>query len=207
MPEQDTRRSRRLLRAVLILTAGVLLVVPTVALASHQWPDVPDEQPFHDDIDWLTGTGITRGFADGTFRPDAPVTRGQMAAFMHRLSGNADVDPSVNAATVNELEHFAAAVVSVDGDLVHAAGATSEAQRSEEGRYDVFFEEPFAMLGGTQAFFPQVSAQRAELATPASCTWTLLGDSFDMLTVECWDVADGEPVDSRFVLTLWRAEP
>ena len=32
----------------------------------------------------LMDAGITQGFADGTFRPETPVTRGQMATFLYR---------------------------------------------------------------------------------------------------------------------------
>jgi hypothetical protein len=42
---------------------------------------------FVDDIEWLANSGITKGCnppANSRFCPDAPVTRGQMAAFLHR---------------------------------------------------------------------------------------------------------------------------
>lgn len=40
---------------------------------------------FHEDnIDKIAAAGITQGDADGCFRPDAPVTRGQVAAFIDR---------------------------------------------------------------------------------------------------------------------------
>jgi hypothetical protein len=38
-------------------------------------------------IEALAAAGITGGFADGTFRPEANVTRGQMAAFLTRALG------------------------------------------------------------------------------------------------------------------------
>ena len=70
---------------------GVLmaLVLGTgVVLASHQFPDVPDSNQFHDDIAWLFDNGITQGRADGTFGPRDPVNRQQMAAFLHRYDTN-----------------------------------------------------------------------------------------------------------------------
>jgi hypothetical protein len=42
---------------------------------------------FADDIEWLSATGITRGCTPDHFCPDDPVTRGQMAAFLHRALG------------------------------------------------------------------------------------------------------------------------
>ena len=46
-----------------------------------------DESVFESDITWLATTGITRGCGDGIFCPDSRVTRGQMAAFLHRALG------------------------------------------------------------------------------------------------------------------------
>jgi hypothetical protein len=52
-------------------------------------------------IDWLAGSGVTAGCTTSTYCPGDPVTRAQMATFLHRLSGNADgTAPSVDAATV-----------------------------------------------------------------------------------------------------------
>lgn len=50
-----------------------------------RFTDVQPGQLFADDIAWLAGNGITTGWPDGTFRPTAPVTRGAMAAFLHRF--------------------------------------------------------------------------------------------------------------------------
>ena len=51
--------------------------------------DVPATHAFVEAIGWLADRGITQGYADGTFRPTAPVTRQAMAAFLHRASAGA----------------------------------------------------------------------------------------------------------------------
>lgn len=48
--------------------------------------DVPVEHPFGGEIAWLAELGVSNGCGDGNFCPDAPITRGQMAAFLHRVS-------------------------------------------------------------------------------------------------------------------------
>jgi hypothetical protein len=48
--------------------------------------DVPPSHPFFKEIEWLASTGITGGFADGTFRPTNTVTRQAMAAFLYRIA-------------------------------------------------------------------------------------------------------------------------
>lgn len=40
-----------------------------------------------DSVDWAVEQGIFTGFPDGTFRPDASITRGQSLSVLHRLSG------------------------------------------------------------------------------------------------------------------------
>lgn len=53
--------------------------------------DVPETHPNYADIEYLAETGITSGYPDGTFRPDEPVTRKQMAAFLRRaLAGGVE---------------------------------------------------------------------------------------------------------------------
>ncbi|MHB1343211.1 MAG: S8 family serine peptidase [Thermoleophilia bacterium] len=43
------------------------------------FPDVPSGHPFHDAISALAAAGVVGGFSDGTFRPDVPVARAQLA--------------------------------------------------------------------------------------------------------------------------------
>ena len=77
---------RRMVLAVLVVG---MLGLSGVAVASHQFRDVPDDHVFHEDIEWLRDTGLTRGCnppVNDRFCPDDPVTRGQMAAFMHRFA-------------------------------------------------------------------------------------------------------------------------
>ena len=49
--------------------------------------DVPMGHPFHDGIMWAAMHGLVEGYGDGTFRPEAPVSRQALAAILHRLSG------------------------------------------------------------------------------------------------------------------------
>jgi hypothetical protein len=83
---QRPQRPRR--RSVALLLALLLLLPPTVALANHQFSDVPTSNPFHDEIEAIANAGITGGFGDGTYRPADAVTRQAMAAFMERGFGH-----------------------------------------------------------------------------------------------------------------------
>ena len=48
--------------------------------------DVTRSRQFYKEITWLRSTGITTGYANGTFRPGAAVTREAMAAFLYRYN-------------------------------------------------------------------------------------------------------------------------
>jgi hypothetical protein len=83
----DPKPSRHHTLWVVIATAVVtsLLTGATTAYAGHEFNDVSDSNPFHEEISWLSDTGISQGFADGGFHPKAAVTRQAMAAFLLRL--------------------------------------------------------------------------------------------------------------------------
>jgi hypothetical protein len=75
--------------AVVALVTLFALGVPT-ALATHDFTDVPDGNPFHAEISALKGAGITGGKTcvppgtPPTFCPDEPLVRQAMAAFLNR---------------------------------------------------------------------------------------------------------------------------
>src|SRR5690606_18482327 len=80
------------------------------AAASHDFPDVPDSHPFHDQISWLVAGGVTEGYPDGTFRPVAPVTRQAAVAFLYRMAGEPDVAGSSGFPDVPASHPFSDAV-------------------------------------------------------------------------------------------------
>ncbi|QCU78471.1 S-layer homology domain-containing protein [Citricoccus sp. SGAir0253] len=56
--------------------------------ATSPFPDVPRGHGFYAAVVWLRGQGIARGHEDGTFGLDRAVTRGEMAALLHRSVGS-----------------------------------------------------------------------------------------------------------------------
>ncbi len=77
----------------IVITAFVLTAIlagSLGAVTALAWPfsDVPPSNDFYNDIAWLDANGITHGCdALGHYCPGDYVTRGQMAAFLHRSAG------------------------------------------------------------------------------------------------------------------------
>jgi hypothetical protein len=57
------------------------------APATPVFGDVPASHPFYQFIEALGASGITGGCGSGNFCPEAPLTRGQMAAFLSKALG------------------------------------------------------------------------------------------------------------------------
>lgn len=64
--------------------------------------DIGPGDPFHGEVRWLAAMGVTRGHADGTFRPTEPVSRQELMAFLHRLAGGLPLLPP-NPPTFSDL--------------------------------------------------------------------------------------------------------
>jgi hypothetical protein len=85
--------------------AATVVGLPAAALANvGGFDDVPDNHTHAAGIQWLVDNGITAGCDADSFCPSDGVTRAQMGTFMHKLSGNAGVPPSVNATAIDGID-------------------------------------------------------------------------------------------------------
>jgi hypothetical protein len=67
------------------------------AWASHQFSDVGDDHPFHDEIGMVVDSCVAAGFPDDTFRPTNSVSRQAMAAMLSRGLGQVEVADGATA--------------------------------------------------------------------------------------------------------------
>ncbi len=58
-------------------------------------------------VKWATGAGLVGGFDDGTFRPDDPITREQMATVLFRYSKAANVTAELTFADADSISEWA----------------------------------------------------------------------------------------------------
>jgi hypothetical protein len=110
------RMAKRLTRIALV---ALMLALPVVVSASHQFTDVPTSHTFHSAISKLYGARLTTGCSATKFCPSADVTRGQMAAFLARGLGRAGGD--VGFAEDDWASLDGGGLTSVD--LLHGGGA------------------------------------------------------------------------------------
>jgi hypothetical protein len=99
--------------------------------------DVSVEHPFHTEISWLAGAGITTGYDDGTFRPGAVVTRQSAAAFLFRLDQLPDPpDPEVGVALGNPDSRLGSDPINGSGpENVWLSVGSRAAQKQSGDRY------------------------------------------------------------------------
>lgn len=145
-------RPKRSIVATIVIT--VALALPAgVVLASHQFGDVPNSNPFHGDIDALVDSGITAGCGSGNYCPKANVTREQMAAFMNRLGALAPgKTPVVNAATALSANN-ANTLDGIDSSAFHRYNAAAPASSTQYGAWALATPSD-AFAGETEVSFP-----------------------------------------------------
>ena len=192
--------------------------------------DVPPSHPFHTEIAWLAQSGITGGYADGTFRPTLPVSRQAMAAFLWRAAGQ----PAASTPGVNRVDPDEVTIVPVDdvvgatyGDptvLAFRSGATlpavddlvvleatEAAPQGSIGRVTavdgldvtlgrVAVDEVVA-LGDMDVTAPPTTATGTALAVPDGSAATQAGPSGDCALVDYTDEVTAD-LEPRFV-AVW----
>jgi hypothetical protein len=121
---------KRSARIVLLVGVVALVVAPLTAVATHSFTDVPDTHTFHDDIEWLKDSDVTRGCnppANTLFCPEDNVKRSQMAAFMKRFAeylGASDGTPA-QADNADTAVTAGTAYEAINGDLITLTGTSS----------------------------------------------------------------------------------
>lgn len=115
-----TARPRLVKRLTRVGLVALMLALPVMVSASHQFTDVPTSHTFHSAISRLYGARLTTGCSATRFCPGANVTRGQMAAFLNRGLGRAAGDAGF---ADDDWASLDGADPLIDVDLLHGGGA------------------------------------------------------------------------------------
>ncbi len=60
---------------------------------THAYPDIDQDQWYHDSVDWAIEEGVFHGYDDGTFGPNDVLTREQAAAVLYNYLGGTEGSP------------------------------------------------------------------------------------------------------------------
>lgn len=82
---RQTPRTRTILSIVISAGLALAAATPGVAAAADGFGDVEPDAYYSNAVAWMVAEDITSGIEAGCFGPTLDVTRGQVAAFLHRL--------------------------------------------------------------------------------------------------------------------------
>ena len=78
------------MRSARVLLTGLMVVgvlagsAAVLAQDVQSFVDVPVDHEAHDAIEWAVGVGLTKGYTDGSFKPERPLSKGHAVVFMER---------------------------------------------------------------------------------------------------------------------------
>ena len=134
---------------------------------SNPFSDVPNAAWYRNSVLWLVQRGITSGTGPGKYSPNAPVTRGQMAMFLWKVSGQPAANYSHGFNDVSPESYYNDAVSwLVENDVT--SGTTSD------------------------IFSPNNKVSRAQMAT---FLWRLVGAVYPGFIHDFYDVSEGAYYD------------
>lgn len=138
--EPNTSLSRAMLVAVLHRLEG------SPAASGSDFTDVADGDWYAQAVNWAASVGVVNGFDDGTFQPNAAITREQMAAILRNYAAYKGLD------------------VSASGSL---STFTDAASVSDWAKESVEWAVGSGLLGGYEdsTLQPQGTTTRAEVAS------------------------------------------
>lgn len=97
-----TTMSRSMLVTVLYRMSGS----PSVS-GGAAFPDVAANSWYGPAVAWASEEKLVNGYADGTFHPDAPITREQMAAILWRYAGSPEAEDTQTFADAGSIGGYA----------------------------------------------------------------------------------------------------
>ncbi len=161
--------SRGQITAILYRAAGS----PAVSGGSA-FQDVADTAYYADAAVWASANGIVTGYADGTFGPDDPITRQQLAAILWRYAGSPAAPVGADFADESAIASYASTAVDWardtgvstgrDGNLFDPNGRATRAQAA------VILHRYLELLGSDTEETPDASDEPRVLVAYFSAT-------------------------------------
>jgi hypothetical protein len=92
----NANMTRAMLATVLWRLENQPPATPNSSLLTPNYTDIPAGQYYTDAIAWASANGIVNGMGDGTFAPDASITREQLVTMLYRYAIWLGMDTAVD---------------------------------------------------------------------------------------------------------------
>lgn len=148
---------KKLLSLLLVLAMTISLAVPMVS--ASEFTDVDTKHQYYSAIQSLVARGIVNGMGDGTFAPDANVTRAQYAKMVVLSIGMTNAGNSVESSGFPDVpaDHWAAG-------FIKAAHGQGIINGFEDGSFrpddNVTYEQAIAMAIRAKSLFLKAEAEK-----------------------------------------------
>ncbi len=153
------------MRKVFISLLSILLVFGAFTnVQAASFKDVPASSTFYKEINYLTSKKIISGYADGSFKPNEAVTRGQAATMISRALG---LNGTQRATTFKDVSKSNAASghiqSAVDKGIIQgfSDGTFRPNQKVTRGQMAIFLVRAFNLTETTAVKFKDVSKSSA----------------------------------------------
>lgn len=206
----ELHRPTRSFRMLLMGIVGLALIAgPALVLASHQFTDVPNSQPFHADIGAIKDAGITGGCSATTYCPADTVKRDAMAAFMHRGFGRAGMatqTSSISTMATSGRINIVSLQVTVPGvtgvgatQFVSVTGVLTQYGHGVTGcpcEVDYYLKNETTGISGPALYFLQGAADMEGGSHPISWVFAAApGVHTYTLVAQVWDATSNLSID------------
>ena len=153
------------MRKVFISLLSILLVLGAFTnVQAASFKDVPASSTFYKEINYLTSKKIISGYADGSFKPNEAVTRGQAATMISRALGLNGTQRTTKFKDVSKSNAASGHIQSaVDKGIIQgfSDGTFRPNQKVTRGQMAIFLVRAFNLTKTTTVTFKDVSKSSA----------------------------------------------
>lgn len=109
-PDGEFKLNRNITRAEIATIFARILNLRPLVTNEVLYTDVPQHQWYADAVEAVTKRGLFTGYADGTFKPDQPITRAELTSVIFKFMG-LEERPPVKANFLDLIGHWAADII------------------------------------------------------------------------------------------------
>ena len=194
----DGTTSRGQIAAILYRASGS----PEVS-GGTAFTDVADSAYYADAVRWASAHSIVTGYGDGTFRPDIPITRQQMAAILWRYAGSPSPEGGADYADEASIASYADTAVDWardtgiisgrDGNRFDPSGRATRAQAAVIlYRYDTW-EPPIPEIPAPEPAPEEGTDVLVAYFSATGTTRPLAEYAAEILNADLYEIVPAEP--------------